>query len=120
MSAPPGIGGQVEKEQDENATMRTLKGWVRVLLLPLFVLQFALDAWLGERLLIFNSWSWLRAVGYQITHQPWYAFYAEDFLLGQRLLGEPALWLGALMLLLRPLAGALLIGAAIRWARAHR
>lgn len=84
---------------------------VRALWLPLFVLQFSLDALLYGQTWLFNSWSWIRALGYQYTYQPWYAMYAERFLVGQRELGEPALWLGGVMVLVQPLVWASVIAA---------
>jgi hypothetical protein len=81
----------------------------RTLWLPLFVLQFPLDALLYGQTWVFNSWAWIRALGYQFTHQPWYAMYAERFLIGQRELGEPALWLGGMMVLMQPLVWAVIV-----------
>lgn len=94
---------------------RSFRGWLRLLLLPLFVLQFPIDLLLGNTL-IFNSWAWLRAVGYQVADQPWYALYAERFLIGQQSLGEASLWLGLPMTVLQPLLWAALIGAVATWA----
>lgn len=108
----PGHGPRLETDAAMN--IPAYPRAVRLTLLPLMLLQFPLDALLG-RVLLFDSYAWLRALGYQLSHQPWYAFYAEDFLLGQRALGEPALWLGGALLVLRPLGWALALTWAARW-----
>jgi len=73
---------------------------MRTLFMPALLLQLAVDALRGHRFLLLNGWQLLRAYGYKLSNQDWWALYGVHYMAGQESLGRAALVVGGVLLLL--------------------